>query len=310
MPMLSVYSVQQYDPTHTLSLRNQFAREMNARFKKIIKLINKAIIDEDVLALKPRVMIMQEGTPGDRAFEGKRSGEKVTAFMEWLEEQVRIGVLDVVVSMQLGQAIEQSWMNKYIMSAYQRGILRGRQELINKGHQAPPINQIGGVSAVFNTPFHVDRVGLIYTRAYNDLKGITDAMDTQISRILAQGMAEGRNPREMARLLTRTITGPAGDLSLTDTLGRFIPAKRRAEMLARTEVIRAHHVATIQEYRNWGVEGVTVKAEWMTAEDDRVCPECLALEHQVFELDVIESMIPLHPQCRCVALPLDVTEET
>ena len=74
-------------------------------------------------------------------------------------------------------------------------------------------------------------------------------------------------------------------------------------MLARTEVIRAHHIATIQEYRNWAIEGVIVKAEWMTAGDDRVCPKCEALQGKIFTLDEIELLIPLHPNCRCIALP-------
>jgi SPP1 gp7 family putative phage head morphogenesis protein len=74
-------------------------------------------------------------------------------------------------------------------------------------------------------------------------------------------------------------------------------------MLARTEIIRAHHIATIQEYRNWGVEGITVKGEWKTAGDDRVCSKCEQLEGKIFTLDEIEPMIPLHPLCRCIALP-------
>jgi len=129
-------------------------------------------------------------------------------------------------------------------------------------------------------------------------------MDTQISRVLAQGMADGDNPRLLARKLIATINGTGmGELAITDTLGRFIPAARRAEMLARTEIIRAHHNATIQEYRNWAVEGVKVKAEFVTAGDDRVCDRCAALEREVFTLDRIEGMIPLHPNCRCCAIP-------
>jgi len=131
-------------------------------------------------------------------------------------------------------------------------------------------------------------------------------MDTQISRVLSQGLIDGDGPRLLARKLVATIDGTGmGELGITDTLGRYIPAKRRAEMIARTEVIRAHHLATIQEYRNWAVEGVRVKAEWKTAglTDARTCDECKELEGHVFSLDEIEKMIPKHPNCRCVALP-------
>jgi SPP1 gp7 family putative phage head morphogenesis protein len=74
-------------------------------------------------------------------------------------------------------------------------------------------------------------------------------------------------------------------------------------MLARTEVIRAFHLAAIQEYRNWGLADVYVQAEWQTAEDGRVCPKCAELQGKIFTLDEIEPLIPLHPYCRCIALP-------
>jgi SPP1 gp7 family putative phage head morphogenesis protein len=62
-------------------------------------------------------------------------------------------------------------------------------------------------------------------------------------------------------------------------------------------------LATIQEYRNFGVLGVSVQAEWKTAGDDRVCITCSRMEGKIYTLDEIEPMIPLHPQCRCIALP-------
>ena len=305
---MSVYASKRYDPTRTTNLRNSFARDMNRRFSKLVTIINKAIMDEDCFAIKPGsggfATMADMVTPGRLAFDFPRSGDKVTAFMEWLRKQVDAGILEVGRFPRLGTAIEEMWTDQYIYSAYQKGIARARQELMGAGYAVPSLEESGGLDAAFNMPMHLDRVGLIYSRVYSELKGITSAMDTQISRVLAQGMADGRGPIELARLLTKTITGPFGDLSITDTLGRFIPARRRAEMLARTEIIRAHHVATIQEYKNWAVEGVKVRAEWQTA-GTGACSRCLDLEGKVFELNVIEAMIPFHPNCRCVALPVE-----
>jgi SPP1 gp7 family putative phage head morphogenesis protein len=172
------------------------------------------------------------------------------------------------------------------------------------GVDIPPIETVGGIVTLLGLPMHLDRLGLLYTRLFTDLKGITATMDSQISRILAQGLADGDGPRLLARKLVSTINGTGmGELGITDTLGRFIPAARRAEILARTEIIRAHHLGTIQEYRNQGLFNIVVKAEWKTAGDDRVCTRCASLEGRVFTLDEIEPMIPLHPQCRCIALP-------
>jgi hypothetical protein len=80
-------------------------------------------------------------------------------------------------------------------------------------------------------------------------------------------------------------------------------------MIARTETIRAHHLANIQEYRNWAVAGVIVQAEWVTAGDNRVCLKCGEMAKAgPYTLDQIETMIPAHPMCRCIALPKPINK--
>lgn len=300
-----------YDPTHTTTLRAQFAAAMTKRFRRLRGIIRKAIIEQDCFGLinpGPEFFVYDAMTlPGPKAFDFRRSSDKVDGFMEWLKEQEDKGLLEISRGTQIGAGVDQAWTNQYIQTGYQKGVVRARQELKKAGYDVPEIETGGQISAAFNQPFHLDRVGLLYSRTYNDLKGITSAMDSQISRVLAQGIADGASPKDLAKLLTRTISGPMGDLGIRDTLDRFIPAERRAVILARTEIIRAHHSATIQEYKNWGVAGVQVKAEWTTAGDVRVCDDCAAMEGQEFTLKEIENKIPRHPQCRCIALPVDLT---
>jgi len=194
------------------------------------------------------------------------------------------------------------------LEGYKRGVVRARQELKRAGYKVPTLAETGGIGIAMQQPFHAERVSLLYNRTFDDVKGITNAMSGQISRVLSQGMAEGKGPREIARLLTRTITGPSGDLGLTDTLGRFIPAKRRARMLARTETIRAHADATLEEYKSWRVEGVVVKAELTTAGDDRVCVTCQGLEGTTYTIDEAQGIIPVHVNCRCIFLPKEIRQ--
>jgi len=293
------------DPTRTTVLRNAFARNLRKRFNKLTQTIRQAIVVEDCFGLQP--FTFELTTPGRSAFAFPRSADKVSAFMAWLQQQVDAGILEVKELQQVGVGIEEAWTNKYIYDSYKRGVMRARYELQKAGFDVPTIAQTGGIEISLATPFHIDRLGLLYTRTYSGLKGITTAMDTQISRVLAEGIANGDGPVLLARKLVSTINGTGmGDLAIRDTLGRFIPARRRAELLARTEIIRAHHQATIMEYRNWALEEVYVKAEWMTAGDNRVCPECALLEGEVFSLETIMSMIPVHPSCRCIALPYKV----
>jgi SPP1 gp7 family putative phage head morphogenesis protein len=295
-----------YDPTHTTALRNAFSKAMKARFLELKRVIRQALIEQDCFGLdKYRIIANQMVPPGNGAFNYLRDPDKVEAFMRWLRQQVNKGVLSVGAFQQLGMAMEQAWTNLYILDSYKRGVIRARAELKKAGFTIPSLEDAGGIEALINgTPFHMDRVGLLYTRVYSDLNGITNAMDSIISRILAQGMIDGDNPTLLARKLVASIDGTnLGTLGITDSIGRFIPAERRAIMLARTEVIRAFHLGAIQEYRNWGLAEVFVKAEWMTAGDDRVCEHCASLEGKIFTLDEIEPLIPYHPYCRCIALP-------
>ena len=44
-------------------------------------------------------------------------------------------------------------------------------------------------------------------------------------------------------------------------------------------------------------------AEWTTAGDERVCPECGGWEGIKMTIEEARGMIPLHPNCRCDWLP-------
>jgi SPP1 gp7 family putative phage head morphogenesis protein len=303
--ILTYSQVKGYDPTRTTALRNAFAKNMRKRFNELTTVVKKSVDDNDCFGLKEKgITVLQLNPTPRRAFDFARSNEKIEAFMIWLQKQVDAGLVQTGTAKQIGRAVEGAWMNIYILDSYKRGVMRARYELQKAGMKVPSVEDNGGINMVMNTPFHIDRVGLLYTRIFTELKGITDAMDQQISRVLSQGIIDGDGPALLAKKLVAAIDGTnAGKLGMTDTLGRYIPAERRADILARTEIIRAHHVATIQEYRNWGVEGITVLGEWTTAGDGRVCEDCASLEGKIFSLDEIEGMIPYHPECRCIALP-------
>ena len=311
-----VLVLNQRDPTMTTALRNAFAREMKRRFRYIRGLIWKAIVEEDVFGLldntSQTITLLQ--TPGRRAFAFPRSADKVSAFMQWLQTQVENNILQVTQIEQVGRAVENAWTNLYISDTYKRGVIRARYQLIQEGFNVPPLGATGGIEAAMASAVHVDRLGLLFTRTFNELRGITNAMDQLISRLLTQGIADGLHPNTLARMLNHSISGTGSTLGLpisyvnprTGKLVNYVmPAQRRAVILARTEVIRAHAEATLQDYKNFAVQGVTVKAEWVTAGDNRVCPDCGDLEGVQFTIEEAQGMIPLHAQCRCAWIPFN-----
>ena len=77
-------------------------------------------------------------------------------------------------------------------------------------------------------------------------------------------------------------------------------AKARAELVSRSEVIAASNEGALHRF---DLEGIT-KSEWLTSKDGRVCDECDPMDGQIFITKEASGMIPRHPQCRCVWLPV------
>lgn len=79
---------------------------------------------------------------------------------------------------------------------------------------------------------------------------------------------------------------------------------RRAELIARTETLRASNEAALETYRQ---SGVVEKKIWITYIDDKTCEECDGLDGAVEDLEEDFSGgvdgPPLHPRCRCAVGP-------
>lgn len=310
------FLVTSIDPTRTITIRQRFVAGMRSRFGLLMADIKEAVVDLDVLGIGVVNRVVANANSGlsPKQFNFPQSDKKIEAFVKWMltkaNEYILSGGTKGIMSTGgiSGNATDarSSWIKTHIDSAYQQGIRRGRQELRKLGVEIDE-GQLGGdpIRVAFNSPVHADRVGMIYTRAYSSLKGITEEMGSVVSDVLALGIADGRGPKEIARLLNKTIlgSGTGVDLGILDSLGRKVPSLRRAEVLARTEVIRAHHSANIAEYKSAGMMGIKIQAEHLTAGDERVCPKCAPLNGKRYDIDEAEYMIPVHPQCRCVAIP-------
>jgi SPP1 gp7 family putative phage head morphogenesis protein len=70
--------------------------------------------------------------------------------------------------------------------------------------------------------------------------------------------------------------------------------------IARTETIQAAAQGSIEGYKAEGVG----RLEFYAALDERICPDCLALHEQEFPINESTGIITVHPNCRCVWLPV------
>jgi len=293
------------DPTGTTSLRLKFRQKIRARMAVVQQVILDAVVKEDVLGLLPvtlaRVKPSDLGmsTPGWRAFEFRTDDEKLVGFASWAEEMSALGILSFQTAMGdslLGAALSgrSHWSDLYIMTAFKKGLSDGvrdyRRAQMGVGIKTGlPFGASADtfVAGQLLLPVNADKARLIYTRAYTELKGITAEMDRGISRALAGVIARGGDPAQASREIRKVVQ----------------LAKNRADILARTEIIRAHAEAKLNMFEQLGAIGVSVLAEWSTAGDDRVCPLCEPLEGKIYTMQEARGLIPRHPNCRCTWIP-------
>lgn len=285
---IAAHARSQRDPTRTTLLRNSYARDLRGRFTDLARLVRQTIEVNDALRLGavPAVMTTAPATRYDFPVDAG----KVEAFMDWLRRAADDGVLQIY--QRSGQRITSrgEFQNIYVRRAYSAGLSQAEAAMQRLGTALP-----AGIETLLNQPIHIDALQMMYTRNFEELRGITDQMSQQIARTLTDGMVRGVGPREMARRIAADI----------QKIGI-----NRATILARTEVIRAHAEASLNRYEQVGIQVLMPHVEFANAGDKKVCEKCKGLEtvdnglgRGVFTIAQARGVIPVHPLCRCAWLP-------
>jgi len=79
----------------------------------------------------------------------------------------------------------------------------------------------------------------------------------------------------------------------------------RSDMIARTEIVRLTAEGAMIKMKTQGIE----TCKWVVAETERTCPECLALDGQIFEVANLDNSPPLHPNCACHVESVETQQE-
>jgi len=287
------------DPSMTTMIRYRFVVEVNRLFRELKRDIRASIVDNDCFGIQPALRVL---APLPRkAFEFKWTADKVTGFMRWLEQQEEQGILKLIRRPGVLPGVESAWTDVYIDSAYQQGIRNGRARLRKSGVAVPSFDAFpGGIGGMMNQPMHADRVGIIYSRTFEDLKSVTNVMNVQTRRKitdglttgLARGLAEGKNPRVIARELYKDVANRVDTIGVT-----------RARTIARTEVLHAHNTAQDAEYER--AEREIGEPIWVDVSlGANPCEICIDLAAGgPYERARAAGQLPAYPNCVCVHIP-------
>lgn len=117
-----------------------------------------------------------------------------------------------------------------------------------------------------------------------------DMLKAELSTLLQQGLIQGKNPRELARHLTK----------------RFGVAKSNAERLMRTELARVQIEAQKQSFERNGFRQYT----FIT--NGGCCSVCAGLNGKHFNVEKMmpgTNAPPMHPNCRCGVAAYEDSED-
>jgi len=268
------------------AVEEQFLEEMRRRWRRVRGLIRRtAGYENDAFGLRANAEERE-------AFDFPTNPGTAAAFIRWLRGALRDEVLEPLSLDAVREG--RHWTAAYIRAAVVRGVNQSTGLLFQQGASVENIPD----EEIPTRPIFARTLQDLYTRAYEDLRDITETDADGIRETLTRGLGEGWNPRKMADALTAEVR----DLQHT-----------RAETLARTETIEAHSSATLRNYERVGVD-VVGHGEWQHTPGFS-CPFCRRLSGAELTIDEMRSGAvewrgqvyrlkpPAHPNGTCVILP-------
>lgn len=220
------------------------------------------------------------------------SPEKVRLFQAWVRANL---------AARFSSTDQKRIWQKYVEDGFRKGA--GRAFTDTKGaqqYQASPTalpfyrgTEQEFLRSSFAQPVAVEKVQLLVSRNFDELDGMTADLATKLTRGLADGLVQGKNPRDIANDLRKQV-----GLS-----------KGRAELIAHTEIVRAHSEGQLTALEQLGVEEIGVAVEWSTSGRGNVCPLCASLQGVVLKVSEARGILPRHPRCSCTWIPANVGEK-
>lgn len=257
------------DPTRTKTLRSRFTSKMMGKFDLLAMEIKRTIIDNDYFVLSP---LQNNALPQSSA--STSNDKKLEAFLAWL-----ILRIDKIIFGGDGG----KWMELYGRAAYESGLKAGYIELKKEKYIEPtePEPEISKKNK--RSKKYLAALLLLLLRTNEEIKGATGTMVQRITRVIIDDISAGK---------------PASVVS-KDVINQLNKAKTQAKATTQTEIVRDHDFAKLDIWVEYDVKFVGILAEWITAQDDKVCPICASNEFSVWPINELYFMLPAHPYCRC-----------
>jgi SPP1 gp7 family putative phage head morphogenesis protein len=263
----------------SLAARNRYTDQVTAQLTRSLDQAEKEVAKA---ILKYRTL----GSLPDNKLAALKGLEKLQAELD-----------DIIKRLKSDQTLV---FKKHTREAFTLGISQGIEELALASLPFYADLTPAGIDKLATKVFSiVDTNALDFMAQYN----LTLAGDVQreladgIKRVILQGIVQGKGTDDVVRDLGHVVIYKDSFRQAGTRV--FSKAQYRMEMIARTEVLRAHNMGRVKFHQQVGIE----KLEWMTMDDERTCPVCGPLDGKKYSIDKFPQ-IPAHPFCRCCVLPI------
>lgn len=211
MPRAAILPANPRDPTGADRLERGAFRDFSKRFRKIR---DGYLLALDRIPSEPVV---------NRRYVFNLDSTLLNAMFSGLDSMVDSILLE-------GGEDKLWFFESYVSVAYQRGTA---QQFANLSQQSPVYHagQQSLQDILMSEPYR-RRTALVRAREFEEMKGLAGGTKSLLNRILADGIARGKNPREVAKDITKA-TGQIDDV--------------RARRIARTEIPTALRRARMDE---------------------------------------------------------------
>jgi len=292
------------DPTGTAKLRRRWRATLRLRWQALRKLTKQMLVTQDLLALTAKGAL---SASNPAIAQGATKIQSFQRFIDWALMQAVTGA-------------DVSLIRPMLATAYDDGASFARS-MIRQPVQYPHTR---------------DRVDSLTQLAYVELQGIAEAVSQQATREVAKALLHNATPLSVMRTVA-TIIDKVG-VSRTNAMIELMVIKAFGEatldVYAAAGVIEVNLVpeikrdaqitdarrrgpgsnssrtttpsrSTIYRIRRAQRELEKLKlVNVLTAGDNKVCKICEAIsENGPYKIDTARSLIPAHPNCRCVFVP-------
>lgn len=207
-----------------------------------------------------------------------------------------------------GRLTNRWWLSAHLDQAYENGTsdaLESSKNMATIDIVGPELSKnmrsIQLEQILFSRGYQ-SRVALVKSRVFEEMRGLTDSTRTDLSEVLARGMATGKGVRE--------LTG--------DVMNRVGVSFRRSQKIVRTEILNAHRTASAAETDDLNADVYdgsdwVMKSLWFSALAPTTRPTHLRRHGLTFTTDEVRQFYSINAnaiQCLCSQSPILVNIKT